>query len=62
MSCAAQASVVDLTFRPLYQQARMATSNPKPGVPQGFANFAAGTLAWRAMTWRVMTWPPGEKT
>src|SRR5215469_1164666 len=57
MSRAAQVSVVDLKFRPLYQQARMATSNPKPGAPQGFANFAAGTLAWRAMAW-----PAGEKT
>src|SRR5262245_31536501 len=41
---AAEASVVDLKFLPLYQQARMGTSNPKPGVPQGFAKFGGGTL------------------
>ena len=44
MSRAAEASVVDLKFLPLYQQARMGTSNPKPGVPQGFAKSGAGTL------------------
>src|SRR5215831_16043479 len=47
MSRTVEARVVDLKFLPLYQQPGMRTSNPKPRVPQGFADFAAGTLVAR---------------